>query len=229
MSNTPKIPVNELDFSALQIPEDTTQLLLCLTDSWDINSGTLLLCHRKQSGWTTGEPSIEISLGKNGLAWGSGLHTTATTTTKGTPAKTEGDAKSPAGIFEIGPVYGYAENKPAECKVPYTIITPFDKFIEDPTSTNYNTLFTYPDDTDPSSLPNRDEHAYELGIVVQHNMDPIIPSAGSAILMHRWKTPNGPTAGCTAMSRQSLVRVTEWLSPVKHPVIVQLPSELLVK
>jgi hypothetical protein len=61
--------------------------------------------------------------------------------------------------------------------------------------------------------------------VVHHNMDPVLPGAGSAIFLHIWRTSASPTVGCTAMSRARLISLIRWLSPEKRPVLVQVPMD----
>lgn len=66
---------------------------------------------------------------------------------------------------------------------------------------------------------------YEYGAVVGFNQDPMDRKAGSAIFIHLWRKPGHPTAGCTAMSKKSLLSLLHWLEKEKAPVIVQLTHE----
>ena len=71
----------------------------------------------------------------------------------------------------------------------------------------------------------RDDHVYELGVVVEHN-DACVPGRGSAIFLHVWREPGAPTAGCTSMARDDLLRLLRWLDPAAEPLLVQLPAPL---
>ena len=68
---------------------------------------------------------------------------------------------------------------------------------------------------------------YTLGVVVEHNMRPVKPGAGSAIFLHTTDMRAAePTLGCTAMSRGDLERVLGWLDTTKAPVLVQVADEV---
>ena len=63
---------------------------------------------------------------------------------------------------------------------------------------------------------------YEQGIIVDHNVNPIVKGRGSCIFIHNWKTENDVTAGCTAMIPKDLTNLIHWLSIEKKPVLAQL-------
>ena len=66
--------------------------------------------------------------------------------------------------------------------------------------------------------------AYQTGIVVQHNTDPPVPGAGSAIFLHVWGGPAKTTIGCTALAKPEMQTLLAWLDPALDPVLVQLPG-----
>ena len=68
----------------------------------------------------------------------------------------------------------------------------------------------------------RSDDLYKWGIVVEHNRT-AMPGAGSCIFLHVWKGPASPTAGCTAMPENELVKLLRWLDPAAHPILVQMP------
>lgn len=72
----------------------------------------------------------------------------------------------------------------------------------------------------------RADHLYELGLVVQHNMQPAVAGKGSAIFFHIWRTEGSPTLGCSAMSKQALTDIMIWLDPEKAPLLIQMPNAL---
>ncbi len=67
------------------------------------------------------------------------------------------------------------------------------------------------------------DHAYRIGFVIEHNPDGR-KGAGSCIFAHLWKSPTSPTAGCTAMTDDTMERLLGWLDPAKKPVFVLLPK-----
>lgn len=149
---------------------------------------------------------IGAVVGKNGIS----LH------------KREGDMKSPAGIFYIGRSFGSAP-RPAGDDMPYTRTTRYDYWVDDATSPDYNRWVTYYRDPDArwKSFERLKIPAYEYAAVIQYNTDPIVKGRGSAIFFHIWPGPDGSTAGCTAVSRQNVLKVLRWMDPAKQPLIIQ--------
>ena len=64
---------------------------------------------------------------------------------------------------------------------------------------------------------------YQLGVVVDHNVDPRTSEGGSCIFLHVWKDNQTGTSGCTAMLQTNIYRLVGWLDPAAQPVLVQLP------
>ncbi len=56
-------------------------------------------------------------------------------------------------------------------------------------------------------------------LIINYNMDPIVPGAGSAIFMHLHQAPNKPTAGCITMDETHLLILLKWLNKAQHPYI----------
>ena len=72
--------------------------------------------------------------GKSGVAWGTGL---AGQNESGLRKK-ERDGRAPAGVFEIGRVFGYDPQLPPGADYPYHQVTEADVWSDDPQSPNYN-------------------------------------------------------------------------------------------
>lgn len=133
-------------------------------------------------------------------------------------AKREGDGATPAGIYPLGLVFGYAAAAPTA--MPYRQITAADHWVDDPASSQYNTWVH----GDPQAASWEDmlrpDGLYRYGIVVEYNTAPVIPGKGSAIFIHLWRGPDEATSGCIALAEADLVRLIAWLSPTDNPVIV---------
>jgi L,D-peptidoglycan transpeptidase YkuD (ErfK/YbiS/YcfS/YnhG family) len=213
------------------IPSSTEQVVLVTTDDWDSPNGTLLRLSRSGGGWVAVGHAVPVTIGRNGLAWGLGVHSAP----PASPQKAEGDGRAPAGAFALGPVFGYAPEPPSGSRLPYRHSTARDYWIDDPESADYNRWVTLPE-----GLPNepekrwksfermrRDDHLYEIGIVVHHNTAPITKGKGSAIFLHVWRAPGVATAGCTAMAKQDLLDLIRWLDPAKKPLLIQAPGSQL--
>jgi L,D-peptidoglycan transpeptidase YkuD (ErfK/YbiS/YcfS/YnhG family) len=68
------------------------------------------------------------------------------------------------------------------------------------------------------------DQAYRLGFVIEHNPQGIA-MGGSCIFAHLWKTPDTATAGCTAMTPDSMQSLLRWLDAKAQPVFVLLPAD----
>jgi L,D-peptidoglycan transpeptidase YkuD (ErfK/YbiS/YcfS/YnhG family) len=203
-------------------PYFSLQLILVLSSDWNAVDGTLY-CYERASvsePWERVFPDIDITLGRCGMAWGHNEE-------KNPPQKQEGDGRSPAGVFALGPVFGQAENQEYAKNMPFLVITEDLECIDDPGSTYYNQfVHTHSiEHKDWKSSENMQQVGplYALGLVVQHNMSPAIAGLGSAIFMHIWKKKGEGSAGCTVMSEEHMKKIASWLNAKKHPHLVQLP------
>jgi D-alanyl-D-alanine dipeptidase len=208
-----------------ELPAQTRQAILVTAVSWASQTGTLQKYDKTGNVWRATGPVVRVSLGKGGLAWGAGLHR------PNERQKREGDGKAPAGIFELGPAFGYARKAPAGCRWPYRATTERDYLVDDPESPEYNQLVTISGDRPntkswkSAEKMKRSDSLYELGLMVRHNFPRVIKNKGSAIFFHIWKKPGAPTVGCTAMARENLLDLILWLDPERHPLLVQAPVE----
>ena len=204
------------------------QLILVVTPGWDDLAGTIRTFERsgEETQWLEVHGEHEMTLGAAGLAWGTGLHMIGSGTR---PAKREGDERSPAGVFSLEFLYGYAPEEEAErFSMPYLSLDSTDECIDDPSSMYYNMIVDRRNvsrvDWKSSERMRFSGKYYEWGIVVSHNMDPRTPGAGSCIFLHVWGGNDASTTGCTSLDREGLLDIMEWLSPSAHPVLVQLPQ-----
>ena len=69
------------------------------------------------------------------------------------------------------------------------------------------------------------DFAYRWLIEVRHNSDPPVPGDGSAIFFHIRRGVTRPTAGCTTMAEEDLVRVIRWLKADRRPCYALLPVD----
>ena len=207
------------------------QLVLVTTAGWNANQGRLRRFERDGDAWREVGTAAPITVGRNGSAWGIGLHPAQSGSPQGNgPEKREGDGRAPAGVFAIGTVFGYADA--TATAMPYQAMTASDYCIDVNASPLYNRIVdagvvgadVVRDSTEPM---RRDLHAggdqrYKLGFVIDHNPQNT-PGAGSCIFAHLWKAPGEPTAGCTAMAEPVMQQLLAWLRPERHPVFVLLP------
>lgn len=211
----------------LALPAATTQLLLVTTIDWDTSEASLQRMEKLAGHWQPVGDSIPVRVGRNGLGWGIGLQENGAGV-----EKHEGDGKAPAGIFPLGTVFGYAAQPPQGLQMPYRQASERDYFIDAADSPDYNHWRSIPatQPNDPkqhwSSFERmrREDHQYEYGMIVGHNMTGTVPGRGSAIFLHVWLDPATATSGCTAMSRENLLEVLTWLKPSANPLLIQVPE-----
>ncbi|WP_169543770.1 L,D-transpeptidase family protein [Sneathiella aquimaris] len=116
-----------------------------------------------------------------------------------TADKKEGDHASPAGVFPIRAVYFRADriDRP-RTSVPVFEISEKDGWCDDPSSAAYNQKITLPFE-DRHECLMREDHLYDLIVVLGHNDNPPIPGKGSCIFMHVAKEDYSGTEGCVAL------------------------------
>jgi L,D-peptidoglycan transpeptidase YkuD (ErfK/YbiS/YcfS/YnhG family) len=205
--------------------QKSTQCLVVVAKDWNSPTGLLRAFERPSAdgAWKIRGTEILVVLGKKGLGWGLGL-----IDAKGDgPRKIEGDNKVPAGIFALGPAFGYATAESARwIKLPYVPLTAETEGVDDPHSRYYNQLVERSKvarvDWRSSEQMRRTDDLYKWGLFVAHN-PAATPGAGSCIFMHIWRNSSAATVGCTAMPEQNLVELLRWLDPAAHPVLVQMP------
>jgi D-alanyl-D-alanine dipeptidase len=224
---------SSLSFSQVSnspIPGDSHQMILVLTDSASATKGYLYRFERKNqdSSWEQLKEKILMVLGRNGLAWGRGLHPIDSTLL---PIKKEGDGKSPAGVFTLTYAFGYAASKEMKgLNINYLEITAMRECIDDVKSEYYNQVINNNEvdkiDWQSSEKMYFADIYYEQGVIVDQNINPIEKGAGSCIFLHNWATPDETSAGCTEMAPENMKEIIYWLDYSSYPVLVQLTKQL---
>ena len=79
-------------------------------------------------------------------------------------------------------------------------------WCDDPNSKKYNQLIKLPSKYTHEKL-YRQDNLYDLVIVLNYNMIPIIKNKGSAIFIHVAKENYKKTAGCIALKKKHLVKL----------------------
>ena len=215
----------------------STQLIVVTTSNWGAIEGQLQRFERNtvHEPWRPfGEP-ISIVVGRNGMGWGVGLVAADDPNVRLSldPVKKEGDGKSPAGIFDLGTVFGYSDQPLPGMKFPYLTLTESIECVDDVNSKYYNRI------VDRSAVAadwHSSEHmrdtgeSYRWGVVVDHNrtiarrdQEAPQPGGGSCVFLHIWHDHNQGTAGCTAMPQMDLETLLTWLDPKQRPLLLQLP------
>lgn len=211
----------------ITIPNDSSQLLVVTTANWSTKDGTLQRYEKVNETWTKVGTSINIVIGRNGLGWGKGLHTTPTNAQY---IKQEGDGKAPAGLFSLGHGFGYSTTD-FNMFFPYNTYKTTDHCVDDSNSQWYNQIIdakTTAKDYKSFEHMKLRNNLYKYGITVNHNPNQIA-QGGSCIFIHIKNKSGKGTAGCTAMKENEIVTILKWLKEEDKPLLLQLPKEEMVK
>lgn len=207
--------------------EGSTQLVVVTTEGWEATQGKLQAFERTAKGWQPQGAAFDVAVGRSGSAWGEGLHPAQS----GTQRKQEGDGRSPAGIFAIGPAFGYARG--VTSGLPYQPMRDTSYCMDVPDSPYYNRIVdaevvgaeAVEGSTEPMRLDlhNKGDVRYREGFVIEHNSSRT-PGRGSCIFAHLWRTPGEATAGCTAMEPRHMKALLAWLKPDTRAAFILLPK-----
>lgn len=119
--------------------------------------------------------------------------------------KREGDGATPAGDWPLRRVlYRPDREPPPNSALPCAAIAPNDGWCDAPADPAYNRPVALPY---PASAERmwRDDHLYDLVVVLGHNDDPSVPGAGSCIFLHLAHPDLRPTEGCIAVARETML------------------------
>lgn len=142
--------------------------------------------------------------------------------------KVEGDGKTPLGTYALREVFYRADRLPPPVTgLPVRELTPDTAWSEDPARADYNTCIKVdtagpaPDGIDRMT---REDHVYDVTVVIGYNDAPPVAGKGSAIFMHVARPGYTPTAGCVALAESDLLAVLQRLTPVSTVTILPPPG-----
>jgi L,D-peptidoglycan transpeptidase YkuD (ErfK/YbiS/YcfS/YnhG family) len=134
--------------------------------------------------------------------------------------KREGDGGTPLGRFPVREVLYRADRMPRpRTLLPLRAIRDGDGWCEDPADRNYNRLVKLSPRSDADRL-KREDHLYDLVLVLGYNDRPRVRGRGSAIFMHLARLGYAPTAGCIALSRHDLLMLLSQLRADSRIVVL---------
>ena len=201
--------------------DQALRLVLVTASSMNTATAKMQLFERAAAhlSWTQASEIEPAVIGQAGLSWGLPF---LRYKQGGDMEKREGDKRTPAGFFRIGPSFGFApSNLPGyiHVKAGKTVC------IEDPTSPHYNKIVN-------RSQISGDIHAdemrrtplYRRGLFVNYPSDRA-GRRGSCIFIHIWQAPTKGTAGCVGLP-ESRVEALQEFSKVRA-VLAVLPEHAL--
>lgn len=155
-------------------------------------------------GWATlGAQRFRCALGRGGII----------------ADKREGDGGTPVGAFPLRRLLVRADKGTLPTtKLPVTVIEEDDGWCDAPGDMAYNRAVALPYAASHERLW-RDDHLYDLVLVIGHNDDPVVSGLGSAVFVHLAQADYGPTEGCIAFKRDDLEKILETMGPRDRVVV----------
>ncbi len=123
----------------------------------------------------------------------------------------EGDLKTPIGRYKINYIlYRKDRLKKIQTRIKKFEIKKNMGWCDDPRSKKYNKLIRLPFFYKYEKL-YRKENIYDIILVLNYNMNPIIKNKGSAIFIHVAKKNYKSTEGCVALKKIHLLKILKSL------------------
>ncbi len=130
-----------------------------------------------------------------------------------TDAKREGDGATPLGLWPIRTALLRPDRMAAPAtRLPWRWLRPDDGWSDDAADPAYNRPVRHPHRFSAERLW-RDDHAYDVILILGHNDRPPRAPLGSAIFWHCSQPDYRPTEGCIAIDRAVLARWLDRLAP----------------
>ena len=150
-----------------------------------------------------GNYKLRCSIGKRGIALN----------------KKEGDEKTPKGTFSFKSIlYRKDKIQSVRSTLKKKVIKKNMGWCDDYNSKFYNKLIKFPFNHSAEKLWLSDT-TYDLIIIINYNLKPIIKNKGSAIFMHVAKRNYPPTKGCIAVSKKDLLFIIDKINNKSKLVI----------
>ena len=132
---------------------------------------------------------IKCALGKRGI----------------TSKKKEGDGKTPIGTYKLNSIF-YRKDRISKIKTTLKkiVIKKNMGWCDDVTSKHYNKMIRFPFNQSAEKLW-LENNIYDVIIVINYNLKPVIKNKGSAIFLHIAKRNFLQTEGCIAITKKNII------------------------
>ena len=136
--------------------------------------------------------------------------------------KREGDLITPRGNYKIKHIlYRKDRIKKIQSKIKKGIIKKNMGWCDDSRSKDYNKIIRLPFNFSHEKLYKK-ENIYDIILVLNYNMNPIVKNKGSAIFIHIAKKNYKKTKGCIALKKRDLLKI---ISKVKKNTQVKIVNQ----
>jgi L,D-peptidoglycan transpeptidase YkuD (ErfK/YbiS/YcfS/YnhG family) len=156
---------------------------------------------------------IEVKDGRATACWGGRIWPCAVGRGAVGEKRGEGDGVTPVGRWVMRRVLYRADRLAApQTALDCAVIAADDGWCDDPGDAAYNRPVRLPYPASHEKL-TREDHLYDVVVVLGHNDDPVVPGAGSAIFLHVARDDYGPTEGCVALALPDLLALLREAAP----------------
>lgn len=130
----------------------------------------------------------------------------------------EMDLCTPTGVYSLTEAFGVAQNPGS--KIPYRVLDGSEYWVDDESSSYYNTMQFGSANGRWNSAEHLIEHSdsYKYSLVIDYNRWPVIPGKSSAIFLH--VDVGIPTWGCVAVELNKMKEILQWINPSENPQIM---------
>ena len=118
----------------------------------------------------------------------------------------EGDLITPKGKYKIKYIMYRKDRVKIQSKIKKIIIKKEMGWCDDPNSRNYNKIIKLPSSYKYEKLYKK-ENIYDIIVVLNYNMDPIVKNKGSAIFIHLARKNYSGTMGCIGLKKNDLLSI----------------------
>ena len=128
----------------------------------------------------------------------------------------EGDLITPQGNYKIKYIlYRKDRIKKIQSRIKKIVIKKDMGWCNDSRSKNYNKLIKLPFAYSYEKLYKK-ENIYDIILVLNYNMDPIIKNKGSAIFLHIANKKFNATKGCVAITKGAFIKILPLITKKTH-------------
>jgi len=122
-----------------------------------------------------------------------------------TSKKIEGDNKTPTGTYTFESIYYRKDRMPKiRTSLKKYVINKKTGWCDDVRSIHYNKMIKFPFKYSAEKLW-LNVNIYDVIIVINYNLKPVVKNKGSAIFLHIAKKKFKPTKGCIAVTKKSII------------------------
>jgi L,D-peptidoglycan transpeptidase YkuD (ErfK/YbiS/YcfS/YnhG family) len=183
-----------------------TKLIIVTVDRLNDTKAELHTFERKSpaSSWTKSSGPETCVVGARGVGWG---HPYLSFRRGEEPVKEEGDERTPAGIYRVGTMFGFAkDNRPN-----YVQLTPGRQFCVEDTSSPYYGKIVPQTLVGEKTLGQKmaSVEQFRRGIFIDYPARPAF-KAGSCIFMQVWKGEGVGNSAHIGLPEERILRLQDW-------------------